>query len=329
MSHAPSLEYASLAAATEGRKWVHRLALALAGLTFVLIVAGANVTSKNVGLAVPDWPLSFNSINPPGWTTNMGGTQPGVRDEHGHRLLGAATGMVVIALLAAIAVWDRRRWMVGLGVLALAAVIGQGVMGGLRVWEKSLSWAIIHGCFAQAFLCLTIALAMLTSPKWPGGTPLAAAESRANRPLRFWVTALAAAVFGQLILGALVRHTGSSGSTVLHIAGALVVGACVVLAAQHVFARPESEKPLAAPLITILVLFGVQLLLGVVTYVIVLGMQSANPSNVYEAYVPTVHVAIGALILGTSFMAALRTHALTHRGAGSTVVEAGQEVGKA
>ena len=47
--------------------WRYRFALLLVGATFLLIVAGGNVTSKAAGLSVPDWPTSFGSVNPPGW----------------------------------------------------------------------------------------------------------------------------------------------------------------------------------------------------------------------------------------------------------------------
>src|SRR5689334_101945 len=117
--------------------------------TFVLIVAGGNVTSKGAGMAVPDWPTSFGSFNPSGWTSNMHGLIPGVRDEHFHRLLGATVGVLVIALTVWVCVRDSRRPVRYLVLAALAMVCIQGVMGGKRVTENSLTLAVIHGCFAQ------------------------------------------------------------------------------------------------------------------------------------------------------------------------------------
>ncbi|GMV98077.1 MAG: cytochrome aa3 oxidase assembly protein CtaA [Phycisphaerae bacterium] len=336
MSTAGTLEYATMTPSGPGRPWAHRLAVVLAGLTFILIVAGANVTSKNVGLAVPDWPLSFQSVNPPGWLTNMDGTRPGVRDEHGHRLIGALTGLIVIALVVALFVQERRVWVRRLGVIALLAVIAQGVMGGLRVWERSLGWAIVHGCFGQAFFCLTLALAAVTSPRWrrefagagERGSKQAASPTTADRPdqyraLRTWTAVTAAFVYAQLILGALTRHTGTNGWAVLHVGGALGVGACLILAAQHAFARPEWERHLAAPMIALFALFGLQLLLGVATYVLVLSMLGPDPTTAMQAYVPTIHVAVGALILGASFIVALRAFAIGGTGSGGARTPSG------
>src|SRR5690606_7412341 len=147
--------------------WLFRFALTLSGLTFLLIIAGGNVTSKNAGLAVPDWPLSFGSVNPPGWTSNMDGTLPGVRDEHGHRLVGATVGMMVIGLVVWLKLTGSRTWVRRLGYVALAAVIVQGIMGGLRVTERSIALAIVHGCFGQLFFCLTLAIALSVSPRFP------------------------------------------------------------------------------------------------------------------------------------------------------------------
>lgn len=40
----------------------HRFALSFATATFLLIIAGALVTSNDAGLSVPDWPTSFGSL---------------------------------------------------------------------------------------------------------------------------------------------------------------------------------------------------------------------------------------------------------------------------
>ena len=42
--------------------WLHRYAILLAVCTFFLVVAGASVTSKEAGLSVPDWPLSYGQV---------------------------------------------------------------------------------------------------------------------------------------------------------------------------------------------------------------------------------------------------------------------------
>ena len=112
------------------QRWLHRYAWLLAGATFLLIIAGAAVTSNRAGLAVPDWPNTYGHFMFAFPLSKMVG---GIFYEHGHRMLASIVGVLTIAL----AVWlwlsapkSKRRW---LGVGALAAVIAQGILGGLTV----------------------------------------------------------------------------------------------------------------------------------------------------------------------------------------------------
>ncbi len=273
--------------------------------TFLLIVAGGNVTSKDAGLAVPDWPLSFQSVNPDGWTSNMDGTRPGVRDEHSHRLIGATVGLLVTALTVWMWRTEPRAWVRRLGYVAWLAVVVQGVMGGLRVTEKSLALAILHGCFAQAFFCLLIAIATVTSRRWVQSGGSGEWDVRAARR---WTLALAAAVYSQLVLGAIVRHTQTG--TVWHIAGALAVGVCLMQAAHHVFARGELREQVGGSVVAVFLLYGLQLVVGIATYIVTASMDTQSPAGAIQAYLPTVHLAVGALILGVSFQLALWTQRL-------------------
>ena len=106
---------------------LHKFAVVLACWTFLLIIAGALVTSNDAGLSVPDWPTSFGSLYK---IPHMVG---GVRFEHSHRMIAQMAGLLTIVL--AIWTWraDKRRWMKYLGVGALGTVIAQGVLGGLTV----------------------------------------------------------------------------------------------------------------------------------------------------------------------------------------------------
>jgi len=73
----------------------HRFAVFTACATFVLIIAGALVTSNDAGLSVPDWPTSFGSLYK---IPNMVG---GVRFEHTHRMIAEFVGCLTIIL----AIW--------------------------------------------------------------------------------------------------------------------------------------------------------------------------------------------------------------------------------
>src|SRR5687767_7599276 len=144
---------------------LYRFSVFLAICTLLLVVAGASVTSNQAGLSVPDWPLSYGQVMP-----EMKG---GVFFEHGHRMIASAVGLMTIVL--AIWIWraDPRKWMRRLGWIALAAVVIQGVLGGLTVLfllPKPVS--IAHACLAQLFFSTIVAIAIFTSRGWSEDTEI-------------------------------------------------------------------------------------------------------------------------------------------------------------
>ena len=139
----------------------HRFAVFTGCVTFLLIVAGALVTSNDAGLSVPDWPTSFGSLY------KIPHLVGGVRFEHTHRMIAQFVGFLTIIL--AIWTWraDPRRWMKYLGITALGLVIAQGVLGGLTVLfylPPAISSA--HAALAQTFFCVTALIAVFTGRRW-------------------------------------------------------------------------------------------------------------------------------------------------------------------
>src|SRR5262249_29680863 len=212
----------------------HRLALRTAVATAVLIVFGGLVTNTGAALAVPDWPNTFGHtlfLYP--WSGMIGG----VFYEHSHRLLGATVGLLTLALAAAL--WRRGGVLRVLGVVAVATVIAQGVLGGLRVVLLRDEIALIHGPLAQAFFALVATLAYLTSP---AATATAAADGRLRR-----LSIVACAVtYAQIVLGALLTHAGWLW---LHVAGAVVVFTVVPILTARV---RRTGDVVAAPLSRVL-----------------------------------------------------------------------------
>ena len=121
------------------------------------------VTSKGVGLAVPDWPTTFGYNM---FLFPVSKWVGGIFFEHTHRLIASAIGFLTIIL----AVWlwraEIRRWVRNLGFAALVVVILQGVLGGLRVTMLKDEIGIFHACLAQAFFGLLIVIALATSRLW-------------------------------------------------------------------------------------------------------------------------------------------------------------------
>jgi len=176
---------------------LHRFAVFTAACTWVLLVAGALVTSNDAGLAVPDWPLSYGTLAPP-----MVG---GIFYEHGHRVVATFVGL--LATVLAVWLWrrDPRPWMRWLGWTALGAVIAQGVLGGLTViFLLPAAISVAHASLAQLFFCATVSIAFFTSRVWHTQWPRR--ESSSAAPVRPLTLALAAALFVQLVLGAAFRH---------------------------------------------------------------------------------------------------------------------------
>ncbi|HEU4395330.1 MAG TPA: COX15/CtaA family protein [Planctomycetota bacterium] len=293
-------------AAGDGRL-LHAFAVVLAIWTFGLLSAGGVVTGKEAGLAVPDWPLSYGHVNPPGWTV-----PDNVFVEHLHRLLGWAAGAMTIALALWIQSRDPRPWMRRLGWVVLGAIVVQGVIGGyFRVVLLQHGMAVVHGITGQAFFCLVTATALFLSPGWRDAPP--AAEDPSARRLHRLTLCAAVALFLQVVIGALVRHS-RLGHSIAHVAPHALWG--VVAAGLSLAALSEALRARAARgalLAPALVLGGgaaLQVLLG-------LGAYFANTVGVQEIVRPTmqvvatsIHQAAGAAVLAASVVLHLRTRRL-------------------
>lgn len=184
--------------------WLARFAALTAVATLYLIGVGGVVTSKGVGMAVPDWPTTYgyNMFLFP-WSKWTGG----IFWEHSHRLVASGVGMLTTILAVWLWVKEERAWLRRMGIAAWFAVVGQGVLGGLRVTMYKDELGIFHACLAQAFLCLVLAISIFLSRWWrelsarrDGAGVDAALASKGV------VAAITILVFGQLALGATMRH---------------------------------------------------------------------------------------------------------------------------
>jgi heme a synthase len=274
-------------------RWAHRLAVLLALATLVLIVAGGLVTNTGAALAVPDWPTTFghNMFLFP-WSGMVGG----VAYEHAHRLLGAAVGLLTLTLAAALWLTGSRR-LRALGLAAVVLVGLQGLLGGLRVVLLQDALAIVHGCLAQAFFALTVALAIVTAPGRlaPTGEPRLAPAA---------VTAVMA-LYGQIILGALTTHGSRPAWVLLHVGGALVAAVAAAGLAFRTLNRHAGEPALARPARALLVLLVVQMALGVGAYVARFTGLALPGGAVTTLALPVTHRVIAALLLGSAVTVAL------------------------
>ncbi len=290
-------------AAETSRNGVHRFAILTAVATFPLLMLGGIVTSLEVGLAVPDWPTTFGYqmfLYPIGKMLES----TGVFWEHSHRLMGSIVGLLTVGL--ALWIWrqESRRWVRWLGFAALVGVCIQGVLGGLRVTLIERVLAVVHGSFAQAFFCLVVVIAVVTAPGWRQAPP---AEPRsATRRVRRLALVTTGALYGQLILGALVRHLQMS--VLAHVAGALIVAVLCSLTQRSVRRSFADVPALAKPARRLVTLLGIQILLGIVTWLAVRNTVPGAAIPIADVVSATSHVLVGALLLMTSVTLLTRTY---------------------
>jgi len=302
-------------------------------VTFALLFIGGLVTSYHAGMAVPDWPLSFGSLNPEGWWGNFP-----VRLEHGHRLFATGVGLLIMILCAWIfasrSTSRAVRWLV---VLAFVGVVLQGTFGGLRVTLETagnlgaaMTLRIVHGCTAQIELCLLAVIATLLSRDWIESSWKIPGQSLASVRRLAWI--VVAALFCQLVLGATMRHLGAGlaiptfpeanadGGWMPTVhnkfvdinfshtrLGAIVVTLLILALVALVLRRARGEARLTSPATGLLGLVLVQLSLGIAVII-----------HVKPVTLTTIHVINGAAILALSVLLAVRASRFAKESAPST-----------
>lgn len=282
--------------------WPHRLALLLVCATFPLLFIGGLVTSKGAGLAVPDWPTTFghNMFFYP-WSKMVGN----IFYEHSHRLVASFVGLVTIAFTVTVWLRESRAWLRWLAAAALALVIVQGVLGGLRVVLLEQTLAIVHAATAQAFFALTVVLAVLTSKKWLGLPMNSLNDGGRLRRLCLATTAL---IYIQVIIGAVLRHTGERVDA--HLVFAALVALHTMLILIRISRNHASAYELQRPALALFALLLLQLGLGTVSYLAKFTAALRLPIDA-TVILTTTHLACGALMLGTAVALTLRCYRLS------------------
>jgi cytochrome c oxidase assembly protein subunit 15 len=294
----------------------------------LLVLAGSLVTSTGSGLSVPDWPTSYGwnlfTFPPSKWVG-------GILYEHGHRLIASGVGFLTIVLAGWLWLEEPRRWMRWLGIAALATVVAQGVLGGLTVlFFLPAAVSTAHAGLAEIFFCLTIAIALFTSPGWIAGYDRPGTDSASDMPetqsvsgfnagtLRRIATTTTLLIYAQILVGATMRHTNAGlaipdfplmfgglvpdhwdSKIAIHFAhrvGAAIVALAIVATAGHVWYHHGRRRELTRPATLLLVLVAVQVSLGALT---VLSQR--------DVWINSLHVVCGALVLTTSLVLTLRS----------------------
>ena len=279
---------------------LYLMAMAAAPLTFALLLAGATVTTLDVGMADTVWPTApwYLVVLIAGGQALQHGL--GFFIEHVHRLVGWLVGFLVVAFV--VLAWGgsggRKPRAASVALLILVAV--QGVLGGMRVLFVSRELAVLHGILAHAFftLCVVVALSLK-----PGRTDaLKRSVGGENRRLGSRLRA-AQAAFGlvvlQIVTGTALRHLGIG--LHLHILGAVLASlACAGLGFGLLFVGERTMFPIRGWLL----LGGglVQLLLGVAAWLTASGFgpYALEPVSLWHALAATAHMLLGSLLLAST-----------------------------
>ncbi len=299
--------------------WSATFTRVAAATTLLLLVVGGLVTTHDAGLAVVDWPNTFGQ---PMFLYPLSRMTGGIYFEHAHRLFGALVGLVTVAL--ALHLWrrERRRVVRVLAGVAVLAVIGQGILGGLRVTGRftlatdpahtapNLTLAAVHGVTAQLFFSLLVVLAVLTSRAWREPLPPVVATGG-----RWWGVGVAVAALGQLALGAILRHFGTG--LLAHATFGAALFGLAVLAGTRARRWAGAVQPLRQVATALLVAVSAQVALGFGAWLATASLPPGTPGPELAVLVVTAHQVNGALVLGASVATALWWYRAATPGAGA------------
>lgn len=291
------------AASTPYNPGHHRFAVFIACATFVLLIAGALVTSNDAGLSVPDWPTSFGSYYKlPPWTG-------GIVYEHSHRLIAWSIGTLTIAITVWTWLADRRRWMKALALGALGTIIVQGILGGLTVlYFLPPLVSSAHAAVGQTFFCIACAIALFTGRRWVQEAPTEEVSlvHDTHRPHLLTLALFSIfAIYLQLFFGAMFRHHGMG--WLPHVLNAPLVALILTWTAIRALSQYSKVEAIRRPAIAIIFLVIVQLCLGFLAFLtrVEWGKDAAQPEM--PMVVSTVaHVAVGALLLASTVIFAIQ-----------------------
>ncbi len=297
-------------------RWLHGWAVLTACTALPLIALGAEVTTKQVGMADPQsvrqpWYL-FTLPKDELWAQGVG-----LVIEHSHRTAGWLAGVCSIVLAAGMWRGARGTGLRAAGLLALAAVVVQGVLGIFRVKLHALvgpEMAMVHGLFAQVAFATLVGVAVVTSRAWRRELPAA------SPGLRRLALVVAVAAYGQIVFGALVRHLHSPLAQRAHALFAFAVVAAVVWLLREVREAAPGDRPVRRAAALLAGLVAVQVALGVEAWLRRFGAGvpvEEVPWNAASDFVRSAHFIVGALV----FAAATSINLLLHHPAAAPARE--------
>jgi cytochrome c oxidase assembly protein subunit 15 len=285
--------------------WPWWFAVVTGAATMLLLVVGGVVTSNRAGLAVVDWPNSFGTNMFLFPLSRMTG---GVYYEHAHRLFGSLVGLTTVVLAVVVHASDRRVWLRRLSLVAVGAVVVQGVLGGLRVTghftlatdpertAPSILLAVVHGVFGQVFLGLVVGIAVCLSSTFRSDAPPARHPGAASDRGLGLVLTLVLVV--QLVLGAQQRHLDRG--LLIHVSLATLVVVLALAAGARAAGLHAGVPALRQTGIVLSVLVGLQALLGISAAAAIGAEVGPGGPAAWQVALRAAHQGTGALLLASA-----------------------------
>jgi cytochrome c oxidase assembly protein subunit 15 len=260
------------------------LALWTTATTYFLIFVGGLVRASGAGLGCPDWPRCFGSWIPPSSAAELPAAfdaaqfnQTLMWTEYLNRVLGVIVGLLIFATLVSAIRHHRHVPRILWPTVAAFLLVGfQGWLGGVVVEAELAPWIVtVHLLVALVIVSLLLYVTVYALFASGAAYPL---HGRARRPLAWSVFALILITLGQVALGAQVRggvdHALDGGTPraqalaevgafdAWHREGALIVLAVTVAVIGLVWNRHSHERALMRSASVVIVLAGLQILLG-------------------------------------------------------------------
>jgi len=252
---------------------LHRYAHLLAVFTFLLIAVGALFTS--VILPLPGT-AATGAIPPAAGSTQL-----------------AEIHIILAGIVAVLAL--------GLAILSSPGIrIAAWTAFGLVVIEgliPSFS-GLLHALLAPILFSIVVAIAVLTSRSWEA-PPVPAADIWP--PVRKLAILVPAFLVLQIALGAAFRHNDIG--VMWHILNAMIVLLLVLMLGICVLRQYPEHPTLRPAAIALLVITGIQVLLGFAAYLILLMVSTNNAALIVAG---SIHVVTGSLTLAASIVLSLQ-----------------------
>jgi cytochrome c oxidase assembly protein subunit 15 len=284
---------------------LHRFAVFVCAWTVLLFIAGALVTSNGAALSVPDWPKSFGT-----WFPSLRQLAGGAFFEHSHRVVAGIMGVLVLVLSMVIWKKDPRPWLRWFGVIAVAGVALQAVLGGEVVRQLLHYWLpVLHACLAQIMFGAVLSIAVFTSKWWTEERPTL--QDHGSPSIHSLTVLNAAVTFLQVFLGAGFRHQELPMWP--HLAGSAVVLGVMIWTAAVMRRRFDDSKELTFGRTLLHGMVGTQLLLGFAAYWSRLATQGAPQPAPVMVWMTVIHTVFGALVFAASILVVLMCYRLVPR----------------